>query len=145
MGKKVTLMGETAAGQTAKLCNQIIIALHLQATCEGLLTAAKAGLDLRKLHGALMGGAASSFILDYLGGAMINGDFDPGFKIRLEQKDLRLALRMAESLQVPVPGTSMVHQLFRSREAAGQADSEGTQALLKVYQGLAHFELNRSS
>jgi 2-hydroxy-3-oxopropionate reductase len=139
LGKTVTRMGDVGAGQTAKLCNQMIIGLNIQAVCEGLLVAAKAGLDLPRLIDALMGGAASSFMVRFVGERLLSGDAAPGFRVRLEQKDLRLCLQLAEELLVPVPGTAMVHQLYRSREAAGGSDSEGNQALFKVYEALAGF------
>ena len=141
LGKKITLMGEVGAGETAKLCNQIVIGLNIQAVCEGLLVAAKAGLDLPKLIDALMEGAAGSFMLRYVGDRVLAGDSAPGFKVRLEQKDLRLCLQMAEELLIPVPGTALVHQLFRSREAAGGRETEGNQALFKVYESLASFHV----
>jgi 3-hydroxyisobutyrate dehydrogenase len=94
LGKKITYMGPTGMGQTAKLCNQVICALNIQAVCEGLMLGAKAGLDLRRLLEAVSAGAASSWMLINLGPKMIERDFKPGFKIRHQQKDLRLALEL---------------------------------------------------
>ncbi len=143
MGKKVTLMGPTGSGQMAKVCNQIIVALNLQAACEGLIVAAKSGLDVRRFLEGAMEGSASSFMLQYVSERVLKGDYTPGFRIRLEQKDLRLCLQTAEELQIPLPGTSLVNQLFRSREAAGKEDEEGNQALMRVYEELAHFALSK--
>ncbi len=143
LGRKITHMGAVGAGETAKLCNQILIAANMQAVCEGLLVAAKAGLDLPRLIDALMEGSAGSFMLRYIGDRVLARDFSPGFKVALEQKDLRLCLQLAEELMVPVPGTAMVQQLFRSREAAGGSEVEGNQALFKVYESLAGFRVDK--
>jgi 2-hydroxy-3-oxopropionate reductase len=144
LGKKITHVGGVGAGETAKLCNQILIAANMQAVCEGLLVAAKAGLDLPQLIDALMEGSAGSFMLRYIGDRVLARDFSPGFKVTLEQKDLRLCLQLAEELMIPVPGTAVVHQLFRSREAAGGGETEGNQALFKVYESLANFRVTSS-
>jgi len=129
LGKKVTYMGPSGMGQTAKLCNQVICALNIQAVCEGLMLGAKAGLDLKKLLEAISAGAASSWMLTNLGPKMIERDFKPGFKIRHQQKDLRLALELAAELNLPLPGTALVHQILRIAEAEGLGE-EGTQAAI---------------
>jgi len=129
LGKKIVYMGPSGSGQTAKLCNQVICALNIQAVCEGLMLGAKAGLDLKKLLEAVSAGAASSWMLVNLGPKMIERDFKPGFKIRHQQKDLRLALELAAELKMPLPGTALVHQLLRIVEAEGLGE-EGTQAAI---------------
>jgi 3-hydroxyisobutyrate dehydrogenase-like beta-hydroxyacid dehydrogenase len=136
MGSRVTHMGPSGHGQTAKLCNQILAAVNLLATCEALVLGAKAGLDLEKLHEALTGGAANSWAFQNLGRKIIGRDFAPAFKVRLQQKDLRLVSEAARELHVPVPAAELVQQLLRALEAEG-AGEQGTQALVTVLERLA--------
>ena len=96
MGKNITLVGPNGAGQTTKVANQIIVALTIEAVGEALVFAAKAGADPAKVRQALMGGLATSRILELHGERMIKRTFDPGFRIELHQKDLNLALRRRE-------------------------------------------------
>ena len=105
MGKNITLIGENGAGQTAKVANQIIVALTIEAVGEGLLFASKAGADPAKVRQALMGGLATSRILELHGQRMIDRTFNPGFRIELHQKDLNLALDGARSLNMSLPNT----------------------------------------
>lgn len=142
LGRKVTYVGECGMGQTAKLCNQVICVLNIEAVCEGLILGAKAGLDLEKLLAIVTEGAAGSWMLSNLGPKILQGDFTPGFTVRLQQKDLRLALALAEELKVPLPGTSLVNQLFRAVEAAGGGD-QGTQALITALERLAGVEARK--
>lgn len=134
LGKKITHVGPAGAGQTLKLVNQVICGLNLLAMAEGLALADRAGLDLNTVVEAVSGGAAGSWMVANLGPKVAAGDFTPGFMIKLQQKDLRLALEMAAELAQPLPGTALVHQLFRYLEAGGAAE-EGTQALYKVLRG----------
>lgn len=136
MGKKITHVGGPGMGQLTKLVNQVLVALNLMATCEALTFAAKAGADLEKVLEAVSGGAAGSWQLSNLGPKMVEGDYRPGFMVKLLQKDLKLALEESDLLHVPLLGTSLVHQLLRKAEDAGWGD-EGTQALVKVLEELA--------
>ncbi|MCW5967507.1 MAG: NAD(P)-dependent oxidoreductase [Blastocatellales bacterium] len=136
MGKRITHLGPAGSGQSAKLCNQIMVAVNLLAVCETLTFARKAGLDLPQLHQALTGGAANSWALEVLGRKMIDRDFAPAFMVRLQQKDLRLVLGAAESNNTPLPGAALVHQLFRAVEAEGRGD-DGTQTLVRILEKLA--------
>jgi 3-hydroxyisobutyrate dehydrogenase len=129
LGKHINHMGGVGMGQMTKLCNQVICVLNIEAVCEGLVLGSKAGLDLEKLLSVVTAGAAGSWMLSNLGPRMLARDFEPGFRVALQQKDLRLALAAADDLQVPLPGTSLVNQLFRSIEAAGMGEL-GTQALM---------------
>jgi len=140
MGKNITYMGESGSGQMTKLCNQVICVLNIQAVCEGLMLGSKAGLDMKKLLSVVSSGAAGSWMLSNLAPKMLARDFEPGFMVRLQQKDLRLALAAAEELKVPLPGTSLVQQMFRAVEAAGMQD-KGTQALIVSLEKLAGEEL----
>ena len=140
MGKRITYMGAAGQGQTAKLCNQILVAINLLAVSEALVFGAKAGLDLDALHEALTGGAANSWALENLGRKILKRDFAPAFMIRLQQKDLRLVGEAARDLQVPVIGASLVHGMLTALEAAGRGD-DGTQALVNVLESLAGVEV----
>ena len=112
MGKNITLVGGAGDGQTCKVANQIIVALTIEAVSEALLFASKAGADPAKVRQALMGGFASSKILEVHGERMIKRTFDPGFRIELHQKDLGLALDGARALGLPLPNTATAQQLF---------------------------------
>lgn len=140
MGKRITHMGGNGMGQMAKLCNQVICALNIEAVCEGLALGIKSGLDLDKLLQVVTAGAANSWMLSNLGPKMVRRDFEPGFRIRHQQKDLRLALSAAEELNLPLPGTALVQQMFRVVEADGFGD-KGTQAAILAIEKLAKINL----
>ena len=139
MGKTITHVGPIGAGQTVKLCNQITGALNILAISEALVFAARSGVDLRKMLRAVGGGAASSWMVQNLAPRMVAGDFDPGFMVKLQQKDLRLALDAAREMNLPLPATALVHQLFTAVEAEGRGD-DGTQALVTAIERLAGVE-----
>ena len=123
MGKNVTLVGEeNGAGQICKVCNQIVVALTIEAVGEALVLAAKAGADPVQVRKALMGGLATSRILELHGERMIGREFEPGFRIKLHQKDLSLALQAGRDLGVALPNTASTQQLFSACVAAGGAD-----------------------
>src|SRR5499426_3925609 len=121
MGKNITLVGGNGDGQTCKVANQIIVALTIEAVGEALLFASKAGADPAKVRQALMGGFASSRILEVHGERMIKRNFQPGFRIELHQKDLNLALAGARSLGLALPNTAGTQQLFSACVANGGA------------------------
>ncbi|TAN27079.1 MAG: 2-hydroxy-3-oxopropionate reductase [Castellaniella sp.] len=114
MGKNVTLIGKNGDGQTTKVANQIIVALTIEAVGEALVLASKAGADPVKVRQALMGGFASSRILEVHGERMIKRTFDPGFRINLHQKDLNLALSTAKQLGMSLPSTAIAQELFNA-------------------------------
>ena len=123
MGKNITHVGvENGAGQTCKVCNQIIVALNIQAVSEALTFARKAGADPAKVRQALMGGFASSRILEVHAERMINRTFAPGFRIKLHQKDLNLALSSAKEMGMALPNTAVAQQMFSVVTAAGGAE-----------------------
>jgi len=136
LGKKITHMGLNGMGQTTKLCNQTICALNIQAVCEGLMLGAKAGLNLKKLLEVVTAGAANSWMLSNLGPKMVERDMRPGFKIKHQQKDLKLVLSFAAELGLPLPGTALVQQMLRAVEAEGLGE-QGTQAAIVVMEKLA--------
>lgn len=140
MGKTITHIGGHGAGQTCKVANQIVVALTIEAVAEGLLFASKAGADVAKVREALLGGLAQSKILDVHGERMIKRTFDPGFRIRLHQKDLNLALESARSLNLSLPGTANAQQLFQACAANGGADWDHA-GLLRALEKLADHEV----
>ena len=144
MGKNITLVGGSGDGQTCKVANQIVVALTINAVADGLLFAAKAGADPAKVRSALMGGLATSRILDILGDRMIKRTFDPGFRIALHQKDLNLALGAAKSLGLALPATSNAQQLFSACVAHGGAawDHSG---MVRALEKLSNFEIGQAA
>jgi len=140
MGKNIIHMGGTGTGQLTKLCNQIAVAVTNLAMSEALVFAAKAGVDLKKMHKAISGGAAGSWQLSNLAPRIFQRDFAPGFMVKLQQKDLRLVLQEADRLHLALPATSLVHSLFNALETRGAGD-EGTQALVRVLEQLAGVEI----
>jgi 3-hydroxyisobutyrate dehydrogenase len=131
MGKTLTHVGGQGAGQTVKLVNQIVVVVNMLAVSEGLLLAEAGGLDLDKVLSAISGGAAGSWMLSNRGPQVVADDWRPGFTIDLQQKDLRLVLESADQLGVPLVGTSLVFQLYRTLQAKGLGD-EGNHALIKA-------------
>ena len=140
MGKNITRIGGNGDGQTAKVANQIIVALNIAAVGEALVFASKAGADPAKVRQALMGGFASSRILEVHGERMIQRTFDPGFRIRLHQKDLHLALQGARELGVALPQTASAAQLMQSCAAHGLADQDHS-ALVRALELMASHEV----
>ncbi|MBU9810913.1 2-hydroxy-3-oxopropionate reductase [Rahnella sp. SL6] len=119
MGKNITRVGECGDGQTCKVANQIIVALNIEAVSEALLFASRAGADPARVRQALMGGFASSRILEVHGERMIKRTFAPGFKVALHQKDLNLALQSAKALSISLPNTATCQELFNVCAANG--------------------------
>ena len=144
MGKNITLVGGNGDGQTAKVANQIIVALNIEAVAEALLFAAKAGADPAKVREALMGGFASSKILEVHGERMVKRTFNPGFRIELHQKDLNLALSSARKLGVSLPNTATAQELFNSCAAHGGSawDHSG---MVRALELMANFEIGQKS
>lgn len=140
LGKNITLVGGNGDGQTTKVANQIIVALNIAAVGEALLFASKAGADPAKVRQALMGGFASSRILEVHGERMIKRTFDPGFRVRLHQKDLGLALQGARELGVALPQTAGAAQLMQVCAANGMADLDHS-ALVKALELMANHEV----
>jgi 3-hydroxyisobutyrate dehydrogenase len=141
MGENITHVGGHGHGQMAKLVNQILVVGHALAMSEALLFAEAGGLDLRKTLEAVSGGAAGSWMLSHRGPQILARDWRPGFTIDLQQKDVRLALEQGEDMGVPLIGTSLVHQLYRTLQRAGLG-GEGNHALVKALERLAGFEIS---
>jgi 3-hydroxyisobutyrate dehydrogenase len=140
MGKTITHVGGTGAGQTVKLVNQILVVGNMLAAAEALLFAQAGGVDLQKALAAVVGGAAGSWMLSNRGPQVLARDWRPGFTIDLQQKDIRLVLSAADELGVPLPGTALIFQLYRTLQAQGLG-AEGNHALVKALEHLAGFEI----
>lgn len=142
MGKNITLVGGNGDGQTCKVANQIIVALTIEAVGEALVFASKAGADASRVRQALMGGFASSRILEVHGERMIKRTFDPGFRIALHQKDLHLALDAARNMGVALPNTATCQGLFNACVAHGGKawDHSG---MVRALELLANFEIGQ--
>ena len=139
MGKNINRVGGVGDGQTAKVANQIIVALTIEAVAEALTFAKQAGADPAKVREALMGGFASSRILELHGERMIQRTFDPGFRIRLHRKDLALALDAARTLEVALPNTASTAQLMNAALALGDGDKDHS-GLIRTLEALAGAE-----
>jgi 2-hydroxy-3-oxopropionate reductase len=142
MGKNITLVGGNGDGQVAKVANQVIVALTIEAVGEALLLAARAGADPARVRAALMGGFASSKILEVHGERMVRRTFDPGFRIELHQKDLNLALATARALGVSLPNTATAQELFNACVAHGGRAWDHS-AMVRALEGLANFEIGQ--
>jgi 2-hydroxy-3-oxopropionate reductase len=140
MGKTITLIGGNGDGQTAKVANQIIVALNIEVVAEALLFASKAGADPAKVRQALLGGFAASRILEVHGERMLKRTFAPGFRIELHAKDLAIALAGARTLQVSLPNTAHCQEMFNASFAAGEGGLDDS-ALVKVLERLANHEI----
>jgi 2-hydroxy-3-oxopropionate reductase len=140
MGKNITLVGDVGAGQTTKVANQIVVALTIEAVAEALVFAAKAGVDPAKVRQALMGGLASSRILEVHGERMIKRTFNPGFRIELHQKDLNLALQGAKAMGIALPNTASAQNLFSTCVAHGGAAWDHS-AMVKALEVLANHKV----
>ena len=141
MGKNIVHLGGNGDGQTCKVANQIVVALTIEAVAEALVFAAKAGADPRKVREALLGGFAQSRILELHGERMLARNFNPGFRIRLHQKDLNLALQSARNLGVSLPNTATAQELFNSVAARGGIDLDHS-AMVQALEMLAEHQVS---
>ncbi len=140
MGKNIVHMGGHGAGQVTKACNQIVVALTIQAVSEALVLAAKAGVDPAKVRQALLGGFAQSRILELHGQRMLDRNFAPGFRVRLHQKDLNIALSTGKALGVPLPATAVVQEAFTALRGLDRSDWDHS-ALVTLIEELAKVEV----
>ncbi len=140
MGQTITLIGTNGAGQICKAANQILVALTIEAVGEALLFASKAGADPTKVRQALMGGFASSRVLEVHGNRMIKRLFDPGFRVELQQKDLNIALSCASELGISLPNTATTQSLYNACIAHGGATWDNS-AIVRILEKLANYEI----
>ncbi|MBN2088621.1 2-hydroxy-3-oxopropionate reductase [candidate division KSB1 bacterium] len=124
LGKNIVHIGDPGAGQVAKACNQIIVALTIQAVAEALTLAKKAGVDVARVREALLGGFAQSRILDLHGQRILDRNFKPGFKVKLHRKDMNIALQTGRELSVPLPASAIVTEQMDALLALGQGDAD---------------------
>ena len=143
VGKQITHVGPTGAGQTVKLMNQILVVGNALAISEALLFAQASGVDLPQALEAVKAGAAGSWMLSFRGPQILERDWRPGFTIDLQQKDLRLVLEAADDNGAPTPGTALIFQFYRTLQARGLGD-EGNHALVKALEHLAGFEIEKA-
>ena len=134
MGKNIVLIGGPGAGQVTKACNQVVVALNIQAISEALTLARKAGVDPANVRKALLGGFAQSRILEVHGERILDRNFQPGFKIRLHRKDLAIALQTGRELSVPLLATAQVAELMNALLATDRGDLDHSALALLVEQ-----------
>ncbi len=140
MGKTITHIGGHGDGQVTKAVNQILVGMNMLAVAEALMFASKAGVDLKKVHAAVAGGAAGSWQLTNNGAKLLVGDLEPGFKVKDYIKDLRIIMETAAETKMPLLGTAVVQQMFRELDAEGPRD-KGTQAVIIPVEKLANKKL----
>ena len=140
MGKTIVHVGPAGAGQVVKVCNQVVVAVVIEAVSEALVLGAKAGVDPARIADVLQGGLAATKVLEMRRDNMLNGQFDPGFRIRLHQKDLKNGLELAGETSVALPAAALVEQLMRAMAAKGRADYDHS-GLVTLLEDLAEFRL----
>ncbi len=136
MGKNIIYIGEAGAGQVTKACNQIVVALTVQAVAEALTLAKKSRVDVARVRDALMGGFAQSRILEVHGKRILEGNFQPGFKLNLHRKDMNIVLQAGREVGVPLLGSAQVTTLMDALLAQGKGDLDNA-ALATLYELLA--------
>jgi 3-hydroxyisobutyrate dehydrogenase-like beta-hydroxyacid dehydrogenase len=144
LGHRVTRVGPSGTGQTVKACNQVLCAVNLVAVCEALTLARAASVDLAQLLEVVTAGAAGSWALEQLGPKIANGDFSPGFMVRLIQKDLAIVDSTARSANLALPGVALATQMFRAAARQGAGD-RGTQAMALAYEELTGVRVRREA
>lgn len=136
MGKTILHLGESGAGQVAKACNQLVIAVTIEAVAEAMVLASKAGVDPAKVRAALLGGYAYSRVLEGHGERFLERNFTPGFRTRLQYKDLNIALDAGRAYGAPMPAAALVHQLYAAMMARGKGDLDHS-ALVTLLEEMA--------
>lgn len=136
MGKTILHLGESGAGQVAKACNQLVIAVTIEAVAEAMVLASKAGVDPAKVRAALLGGYAYSRVLEGHGERFLERNFTPGFRTRLQYKDLNIALDAGRAYGAPMPAAALVHQLYAAMMARGEGDLDHS-ALVTLLEEMA--------
>ncbi len=130
MGTTISHIGESGAGQVCKACNQVAVAIAIEAVAESLTLAKKSGVDPAKVRQALLGGFAQSRALDLHGQRVLDGNFKAGFRVRLQQKDLKIALETAQASGAPLPTTALIQQLYGMLDATGRGDLDNSSLAL---------------
>tara|TARA_Y100000588_G_scaffold198643_1_gene212435 strand:+ start:6902 stop:7801 length:900 start_codon:yes stop_codon:yes gene_type:complete len=143
MGNPV-LCGPLGSGQIVKACNQVLVAVTIAGVSEAITLGAKAGVDPINIVKVLGGGLARCGILENRGERMVNGDFDPGFRIRLHYKDLNIIMKTGNDYQVPLPVTSVVHELFNTAMVKDRSELDHS-GLLTVIEDMAGIQARTKS
>ncbi len=141
LGKTIVHVGESGSGQVVKACNQVVVALTIEAVSEALVLGSKSGVDPAKILQVLGGGLAANKVMELRGEGMLHHNFTPGFRIRLHHKDLGIALATGHAFGVPLPVTALVDQMFASLEVGGNGDLDHS-ALLTYLEELANYRIN---
>ncbi|HET6449022.1 MAG TPA: NAD(P)-binding domain-containing protein [Conexibacter sp.] len=144
LGSRITHVGASGAGQVVKACNQIVVALTLEALGEALVLGSKAGVDPAAIVEALGGGLAASRVLEVRGPKLLVRDFAPGFKLDLHAKDLAIVLATARELGVALPGAALVDQLFHAEQSRGHGDADNS-TVVRALERLARHEIGSES
>ena len=142
MGSSAVLVGEVGSGNVTKLANQVIVALNIAAMSEAMVLATKNGVDPEKVYNAIRGGLAGSTVLDAKMPMVLSGNFDPGFRIELQIKDLQNALDCAHAVNSPIPLTAEVMEIMQALKAAGMEKNDHD-AVIRHYEKLAGVEVRR--
>lgn len=137
MGKNIIHIGDAGAGQVTKACNQIVVAMTVQAVAEALTLAKKSGVDPAKVRDALLGGFAQSRVLEVHGQRMLDRTFQPGFKLNLHRKDMNIVLQTGKELNLPLLGTAQVTELMNAAIAQGKGELDNS-ALITLYELLSN-------
>lgn len=140
MGKTITHIGGNGDGQICKAVNQILVGMNVLGVAEALVFAKKAGVDVKKVYTAIVGGAAGSWQLTNNGAKLLVGDHEPGFKVKDYLKDLRIIMETSDSIKMPLVGTAIVQQMFKNLDAEGLRD-KGTQVVVVAVEKLAKEKL----
>lgn len=141
MGKTIVHVGESGSGQVVKACNQVVVALTIEAVSEALVLGAKSGVDPAKILQVLGGGLAANKVMELRGEGMLHHNFTPGFRVRLHHKDLGIALATGRAFGVPLPVTALVDQMFAAMEVNDRGDLDHS-ALLTYLEELAHYRID---
>lgn len=144
MGKTIVHVGPAGAGQVVKACNQVVVAVVIEAVSEALVLGAKAGVEPARIVEVLTGGLASNKVLEMRGPNMLEGRFDPGFRVRLHLKDLRIALELAREAGVVLPATAIVEQLMQAMRVAGRENYDHS-GLITMVEDFAHFRVSAAA
>ncbi|MCF3933246.1 NAD(P)-dependent oxidoreductase [Acuticoccus sp. M5D2P5] len=134
MGKTINHIGEAGAGQVCKACNQVAVAISIQAVAESLTLARKNGVDPARVRDALLGGFAQSRALDLHGQRVLDGNYAAGFRVALQIKDLRIALETAGASNTPLPATALIRELYAMLAATGRADLDNSSLALLLHE-----------
>jgi 2-hydroxy-3-oxopropionate reductase len=139
MGRNIVLVGDHGAGQVAKACNQIVVAVTIEGVAEALTFARRSGVDPARVRDALMGGFAGSRILEVHGQRMLDNDYTPGFKTKLHQKDINIAMQTAKELGLALPGAALVMQHLNALMGTGDGELDSS-AMMKIVERASGME-----